>query len=636
MAREAGWAVALTVLLAAATLALGRLGALQPLELVAYDRLGAAVFADLGPEKRVTIVTIDEPAIASLGWPLSDDKAAELLERVLASGPRAVGLDLYRDQPHPPGTERLAAILAGDKRVTGVMFASGGVGNRVPPPPALAGTGRAGAADLPLDPDAQVRRGLLYRADGDATVPGLALNLAVAYLAGDGIAPRPDRANPDHLALGRAAYRPLEPGDGGYARMDAGGYQFLLDYGRRQTRVAAVPVADVLAGKADPSLFHGRAVLIGVTAPSAKDFFPAPAGAARFLGRKLLYGVELQTASLSQLLRQAQGETAPTRVLPPLAEDAWVAAWAALGGAVGVCVAGPVAILFAFIAGLVALFGGSALALNADWWLPSAAPALAWALAFFAVSGRRLMIQFRQKAELHRMFARFVDPGVADFLWRQRQVFLAGGRPLPLRFQATVLISDLAGFSAASEAMDPAALMQWVGAYLDRMTDLVLDRGGMVEKFAGDGILAVFGGPADGEDMGRAAENARRAANCALAMGPTIAALNADNAAHGLPLLRVRVGIHSGPMVAGAVGSERRSQYTVLGDTPNVAARLEAFEKEKAEFGGRDGSCRVLLSGVTAALLGPGYRLERVADTPVRGRAGTVAILRLMGVEEKA
>ncbi|MGQ0674708.1 MAG: CHASE2 domain-containing protein [Rhodospirillales bacterium] len=629
--REALWACGLTVGVALAVASAARLGWLQSLELAAYDRLGAAIFADLGPEKRVTLIAIDEPAIKALGWPLSDETAAELLERVLAAGPRAVGLDLYRDQPRPPGTERLAALLALDRRLVGAMFVADSSGNRVPPPPALAGTGRAAAADMPLDADALVRRGLLYRDDGNDTVPSLALTLASTYLAADGIAPRASPANPDHMVLGRAAYRPLETDDGGYAGVDAGGYQYLLDYGRRQTRIPAVAISEVLAGTADPALFRDCAVLAGVVAPSAKDFFRASAGAEAWIGRELIYGPELQAAALAQLLRQAKGVTVPTRVLPPRVEAAWVVGWCALGGLAGVFVAGPLVIALALIGGLLALSGAAAAALWADWWLPPAAPALGWIGALGAVSGRRLMLQFRQKAQLQRMFARFVDPGVADLLWKQRDVYLSGGRPRPLRFQATVLMSDLAGFSAASEKLDPAQVMEWVGVYMDRMTDLVLDRGGMVEKFAGDGILAVFGSPADGEDMAAAAVNARHAVECALAMNPAIAALNEAHARNGLPLQKTRVGIHSGPMVAGTVGSARRSQYTVLGDTPNVAARLESFDKEKADFGGRDGWCRTLLSGSTAELIGPAYVLEKWADTPVRGRAGMLAIFRLAG-----
>ena len=95
------------------------------------------------------------------------------------------------------------------------------------------------------------------------------------------------------------------------------------------------------------------------------------------------------------------------------------------------------------------------------------------------------------------------------------------------------------------------------------------------------------------------------------------------------PLLRVRVGIHTGPMVSGAVGSARRSQYTVIGDTPNIAARLEAFDKDSADFGGADGSCRVLTSGDTAALLDAKVRVEQLVDATLRGREGAIAVFRL-------
>jgi adenylate cyclase len=231
------------------------------------------------------------------------------------------------------------------------------------------------------------------------------------------------------------------------------------------------------------------------------------------------------------------------------------------------------------------------------------------------------------------MFARFVDPGVAALIWRQRGELLAGGRPRPMRFQATVLVSDLAGFSAVSETMDPAAVMDWIGNYMDRMTDLVIDRGGMVEKYAGDGLLAVFGGPAAGAEAD-AVTQARQAIDCALAMRAAIDRMNERRDERGWPLLRARIGIHSGAVVAGAVGSMRRSQYTVVGDTPNVAARLEAFDKDNVAFGDREGNCRILASGTTLALVGSAYRAEKIADSVVRGRAGRIEIYRVIGMAE--
>ncbi|MCC7049232.1 MAG: adenylate/guanylate cyclase domain-containing protein [Alphaproteobacteria bacterium] len=622
------WSALPVVLVAAMVFAATRAGLLEPLELWAYDRIGAAVFRDLGDERRVTLVTLDEPALAQLGWPLGDDTVAELVARILDGGARAVALDVYRDQPRPPGTVRLDALLASSSTVVGVTFLADGAIDRVPPPAALIGSDRVGFADLPLDRDSLVRRGLLYRADGEKEAVGLALRVALVHLNADGIAPGPDAANEDWLKLGAAIYRPLESGDGGYADVDARGYQFMLDYGRRLARPPVASALAVLDGTVDPALLRGRTVLIGIAAPSTRDVFPMPAGPARATGRRSIFGVELQAAIAAQILRQAYGETAPLRVLPPAAEAGWSIGWCLIGGALGAALAGALFLALGLAGGIALLSIGSTALLWQDWWLPVMAPSAGFVVSYAATSGWRIAGDLRQRLELRRMFARFVDPGVAEEIWRQRDVLLAGGRPLPRRFEATVLVSDLAGFSAASEAMDPSAVMDWVGAYMDRMTDLVIDRGGMVEKYAGDGLLAVFGGPAAGTDAD-AATQARRAVDCARSMRAAVDAINRTCGEHGWPPLHVRIGIHSGPVVSGAVGSARRSQYTVIGDTPNVAARLEAFEKDKIRFGGSEGNCRILLSGTTAALLGPGVRVEKIADAAVRGREGRVEIYRL-------
>jgi len=622
------WSALAVALVAALVFAATRAGLLEPLELWAYDRIGAAVFRDLGDERRVTLVTLDEPAIAVLGWPLGDDTVADLVARILDGGARTVGLDVYRDQPRPPGTVRLDALLAGSPSVVGVTFFADGAVDRVPPPAALIGTDRIGFADLPVDRDSVVRRGLLYREDGDGEALGLALRVAMVHLRPDGIAPGPDAENREWLKLGAATYRPLEPDTGGYADVDARGYQFLLDYGRRLSRPAIASALSVLDGTVDRALLKDRTVLVGIAAPSTRDVFPMPAGPARAAGRRSIFGIELQAAITAQILRQAYGETAPTRVLPPPAEAAWSAGWCLIGGMLGAVLTGALAMAIGFAGGVALLSVGCAALLGEDWWLPVMAPGAGFVASYAATSGWRIAGELRQRLELRRMFARFVDPGVAEEIWRQRAVLLAGGRPLPLRFEATVLVSDLAGFSAASEAMDPAAVMDWVGTYMDRMTDLIIDRGGMVEKYAGDGLLAVFGGPAAGAD-GDAATQARRAVDCAEAMRAAVDAINRTCGARGWPPLHVRIGIHSGPVVSGAVGSARRSQYTVIGDTPNVAARLEAFDKDKVRFGSSDGNCRILLSGVTVALLAPGAPVEKIADAMVRGREGRVEVYRL-------
>ena len=156
---------------------------------------------------------------------------------------------------------------------------------------------------------------------------------------------------------------------------------------------------------------------------------------------------------------------------------------------------------------------------------------------------------------------------------------MAGSRPHPQRLTATVLFTDLEGFTSVSECLGEQALMDWLATYLDVMSQQVMAHGGVINKYMGDAIMALFGVPIPHTSAAEISQDAVHAVQCALAMRRELIQLNRRWRDQQQPTIRMRVGIYTGPLVAGTVGSAERLEYTVYGDTVN-ASRLESYEKD--------------------------------------------------------
>jgi class 3 adenylate cyclase len=186
----------------------------------------------------------------------------------------------------------------------------------------------------------------------------------------------------------------------------------------------------------------------------------------------------------------------------------------------------------------------------------------------------------------------------------------------PKHVEATILVSDLRGFTALAEKLDPARVFEMLNEVQGGFAAAVREHGGIVDKFMGDGMLAVFS--ADGAG----ADHAQRALAAARAMAVALARINSAWTARRLAPLRFGVGIHSGPVVTGCLGSGARLEFTVIGDTVNTASRLEALTKERG--------VAVLLSDETARRLGPGpHGLEPIGEAPIRGREAPIRLFSL-------
>jgi class 3 adenylate cyclase len=174
------------------------------------------------------------------------------------------------------------------------------------------------------------------------------------------------------------------------------------------------------------------------------------------------------------------------------------------------------------------------------------------------------------------------------------------------------MFSDIRGFTALVAAQPPEETIELLNTYYTLMFDAISGQAGVVNQMIGDGLMAIFGAPLPLADPATAAVRA------ALEMVDLIVLLNAERGAAGKPAIRIGIGIASGEMVAGYTGTQQRATYTCIGDTVNLAARLEAHTKVARR--------QILLDGATRAALAPGLATEALGEVPIRGRALPVQV----------
>jgi class 3 adenylate cyclase len=218
----------------------------------------------------------------------------------------------------------------------------------------------------------------------------------------------------------------------------------------------------------------------------------------------------------------------------------------------------------------------------------------------------------RDRDFVREALGRYVSPDLAERCLRDRDALRLGGE---LR-QVAILMSDLRGFSALSERLGPEAMIDLINRYLARMTPIIQAHGGTVNEFIGDAILVLFGAPFERPD------DAVRAARCALAMQAAMVELNAENVALGLPVLSMGIGIHTGVVVAGNIGSKEHVKYGVVGPAVNLTSRIQSLA-----HGGQ-----VLLSHAALARVRGAVRVGPPTRTRVKGVSEVVVVQPLLGM----
>ncbi|MEQ9000141.1 MAG: adenylate/guanylate cyclase domain-containing protein [Coleofasciculus sp. B1-GNL1-01] len=614
------------------TIALRLTGALQLLEWAALDQFFRWRPPEPTPE-RIAIVAITEKDIQNAGqWPISDQMLAQLIEKLKQQQPKAIGLDLFRDLPVPPGHDELMNVFASTPNLIGIEKVVGdALGEPVAPPPILKEQGQVGAANVIFDQDGKVRRALLSITlkNGD-TIETLAAKLALLYLETEGITL--EEIEPDYkYGLGDAVFTRLQPQDGSYINVDTGGYQILFNFRNHECRgklegtcpvYPTVSMTEVLEDKIPPDWANNRIVLIGTAAESVKDRIFTPYSNSFFTAPN---GVEVNADLTNQILSAALDGRPLIQIWSEPIEWGWIILWSFVGATVGwkaFRIRWKAAGLFV-VGGLLTI--GSYFAFLAGWWIPLVPPLLALSGSGVAITAYIAYTESEDKQTVMHLLGQHVSPKIAQAIWRDRNQLLKDGQLSGQKLTATVLFTDLKGFTTITENTDPETLMVWLNDYMNVMAETVLNHNGVLDKFIGDAVMAVFGIPIPSTTDAEITQDAIAAVNCAIEMGKNLRSLNQQWQTQGLPTAAMRVGIATGTVVTGSVGSRQRLNYTTIGDSVNIAARLESYDKSID-----GGLCRILISEETYQHIHDKFTSKFIGTVQLKGRQQSIKIYQIL------
>ena len=553
----------------------------------------------------ITVVGINEADIKRYGWPLDDALLCRALQQLNTLGASAIGLDLYRDQAKPC----LQGEIQRNPRLISIRNQLNGI-TAIPGAP----TRQQAFNDLVVDADRVVRRDLIHVGGQEEALRSLPLRLLETASQTRNLDRQLEQLNEHHWLNGQS---------GGYQDLDAAGYQAMLPV-YPPGRYPIVDLAALLEGEVGQDMISGRVVLIGNVAPSLRDLFEIPHS--RFVSNSQFLeipGVELHAQRLEALQRLLQSSTPDIVTMHGWQRSLLLVVIMLLGVLIAERPARIRRSLVMLSAAAILLVGTVFGLTLSGIWIGLTMPLSG--LVVISGSGilRRGIQSQRHQQEMRRLLGQTSSPAIAQQLWDQREDLIKDGRFTGRERQVTVLFSDTCSFTSVSEQLSPSALMQWLNRGMCIGVDAVTGRGGIVNKFTGDGMLAVFGAPVSkgpGVDASHAVE-------AALAIQKQITRLNEELVMERQPPLRMRIGIHSGPVLTGSLGSSKRLEYAVIGDTVNCASRLEGLEKNRHET-----IVRVLISGDTMALLEalpPDAISEAWGSIQVKGRQKPLEVIEI-------
>ncbi|MBD2327762.1 adenylate/guanylate cyclase domain-containing protein [Alkalinema sp. FACHB-956] len=584
---------------------LWQVGAWQPLERLGYNLLFQIreQLPHPGWDDRIVVVAIDDATLEHYRqFPLPRHLYTDLLQTLEASQPAAVGFDLLFAEPTPEDAKFAQALEINGKAVIAIAAnRDKKVINLVPQLTQVTGQGHIHSRP---DPDGIFRQVALYMRG----FPALSVAMLQAYNQSlRQIVQAPDQpplAPPVRLPPAH----PKQPEQTAWINWPG------LTQGPEG--VPTYSLVKILKGKVDPHAFANKIVLVGVTA-TGND--PLQTSLEQHLPTS---GVYMHAAVIDNLLNQ--------RLLQRSSDGTQLLILASIG-IIANLVLFPLGFRQRTAVALILPCAWIAIAVAAlmgfNLWLPTFAP-----IGTFLIAGTSLqLLEQREKQLVMRLFARHVAPETANLIWNHRSEIFQQGQLTAQEMVVTVLFTDIRSFTSISETMLPRELLDWLNQYLDAMTDCIHQHHGVVDKYIGDAIMAVFGIPFPSANAEEIQQDALNAVSAAIAMQERLAILNQQLQAAGQPTIRAGIGIHTGLVVAGSIGGAKRVNYSILGDAVNVAARLEALNKQLH----RQNCYDILMSEDTFIQVGHRVQGYPVETLKLRGRQQKTEVYAIQKADQR-
>jgi adenylate cyclase len=525
------------------------------------------------PPADLVVVEIDDVSFSELNerWPFPRSLHGRLVEGLDRAGARTIAYDVQFTEPTTPRQDNAlirAVAQAGQVVLSTTEVNRRGESNVFGGESVLRRIGaRAGNTVIEPDPGGVFRR-VPYE------VGGLESFAVAAVETSSG-----EQVNPDLFDDGEA----------------------WIDYFGPPETISTVSFSRVLSGDYPPDLFRDATVVVGVSAPSIQDVHPTP-----YAENELMSGPEIEANAISTVARGL-----PMASAPGLLNIALILVMGTAVPAAGLRLRLVSLVGLALACGLVYVVAAQ-LAFSAGVILAVVYPLAALVLSLIGVIAVHYLIAAFERQRTRDTFSRFVPEQVVEEVLARTDDDLRLGA---VRRECTVLFSDLRGFTSFSESLEPDIVVEVLNSYLGSMSDTIMDHGGTLVTYMGDGIMAVFGAPLDQPD------HADRALAAAREMvGPRLSEFNRVLKERGLgDGFGMGVGLNSGLVMSGQVGSARRVEYTTIGDTVNTASRLEGMTK---------GTPSQIFVGETtkAALVRDPGDLVSAGKLEVRGREARIEV----------
>jgi len=592
-------------------------GFLAPLERMSWD-LRFTMRGTVQPVDDVVLVTIDEKSVREFGrkisqWPRS--YYAEAIRRLTVEGADLIVMDLDFSKPS-------AGLTGEDEDLAGAIYDSANVvltryisqGQAVTPLEAFrAGQVGEGFINYLPEPDGILRRvpliSLQVSEDLGEVVPYLSLPLEVARLyLFPGESPPVDLGHEDLFVMSDLKI----PYPGG---------RMAVNYAGPPGTFQAVSFSDLMAENFKPDLFSGKIVLVGNTHPAYHDYFFTPFRAARtvpagFEAREVLKDYSEGMSGVEVLANAVHTISTGSYIKTP--SSGITAIWLLFVGLGGTFLfihlnMGSIKSILIYLAVAAALFVTAyILFVRGNIMLDLISVEAVLSMTFLGGVVWHRYLNAMEKARITRTFGMYVSHQVVDRLIKHPELVRLGGE----KKEMSVLFCDVRGFTSVSEQLDPEEVVRLLNQFLTSMTNVVFDHEGVVDKYMGDAIMAFYGAPIELK------EHAEKACLTALEMGEALLDLQEKWRDAGIPVMEMGIGINSGPMVVGNMGSAMRFDYTVMGDSVNLGARLEGLNKLYGT--------RIIISEFTKNMINKDLLFRELDLVKVKGKQEPVRIYELM------